>query len=130
MPHIVWDDSFSVHVKEIDEQHKKWIGIINDLHDSLIKGEGFEEITGKSLRAMEEYGIFHFSFEEQYMAEIGYSDLASHKHEHDEFLKKISQYVQDEAAGKLILNTEIMKMLKGWLVNHILQCDMLYADKV
>jgi len=127
MPYIVWDESFSVHVKEIDEQHKKWIGIINDLHDSLMEGEGFEEITGKSLRAMEEYGSFHFAFEEQYMTEIGYSDLASHKHIHDEFLEKIRQYVRDEEAGKLILNTEIMRMLKDWLVNHILQCDKLYA---
>ncbi len=126
---IVWDESFSVHVKEIDEQHKRWIDIINGLHDSLMKGEGYEEITGKSLRAMEEYGAFHFAFEEQYMAGIGYSNLASHKNEHDEFLKKIRQYVRDEAQGKIILNTDIMKMLKGWLVNHILQCDKLFAKR-
>ena len=129
MPYIIWDESFSVQVKEIDDQHKKWIGIINELHDSLIGGTGFDEITGKSLRAMEEYGAFHFAFEEQYMAEIGYGDLAGHKYEHDVFLKKIRQYVQDEADGKLILNTEIMKILKDWLVNHILHCDKRYMDK-
>ncbi len=126
MSYIIWDESFSVEVKEIDEQHKKWISIINELHDSLIKGIGFDEITGKSLKAMEEYAAFHFAFEEQYMSEIGFSDFSTHKQTHDEFREKIRKYVRDEATGKLVLNTEIMRILKDWLVNHILHCDKQY----
>lgn len=126
MSYIMWDESYSVEVKEIDDQHKKWISIINELHESLMKGQGFEEITEKSLKAMEEYGAFHFDFEEKYMAEIGFHDLANHKRLHDEFLEKIRKYVRDNESGKLILNTEIMKILKDWLVNHILHCDKQY----
>ena len=128
MARITWDDSFSVHVEEIDEQHKKWISIINELHDSLMGGKDLSKITGKSLQAMLDYGEFHFAFEEEYMQKIGYQNLAAHKIEHEKFLEKIRQYVRDEKAGKLILNTKVMKVLMDWLTNHIMSSDKKYSQ--
>ena len=81
MDRIVWDNSFSVGIEEIDEQHKKWISIINDLHDALMSGKNLGSITGKSLKAMEEYAHFHFSFEEEYLQKAGYPYLENHKKE-------------------------------------------------
>lgn len=128
MPRIEWNDTFSVNVEEIDEQHRKWIDIINTLHDSLLGRKGLDEITLKSLKAMEEYGAFHFGYEEEYMARINYPDLPAHKKEHEEFLNKVRKYVEDEEAGKLVLNTEVMKMLMDWLQNHILRSDKRYSE--
>jgi hemerythrin len=127
MPRITWDETFSVNNKEIDEQHQKWISIINELHDSLIKGNNLDSITAKSLKSMRDYAEFHFGFEEQYMLKRGYPDLENHKLEHGKFREMITKYVRDEENGKLILNTEIMKVLMDWLTNHILLSDKKYS---
>lgn len=128
MPRIIWDETFSVNVKEIDEQHQKWISIINELHDSLIQGKNLSNITGKSLKSMADYSEFHFRFEEAYMEKQRYEDLENHKLEHEKFREMIKKYVRDEEDGKLILNTEVMKVLMDWLTNHILITDKKYSS--
>ena len=65
MPKITWDESFSVNNEEIDNQHQKWIEIINELHDALINEKEFGNIIEESLEAMVKYAQFHFSFEEE-----------------------------------------------------------------
>ena len=127
MPRIIWDDTFNVNVKEIDEQHKEWISIINELHDTLMGGKDLSKITSKSLKAMADYGTFHFAFEEEYLKKIGYPDLVAHKREHEAFLTKTRQYVRDEEEGKLVLNTKVMQVLMDWLTNHILTSDKKYS---
>lgn len=127
MPQIIWDETFSVKVEEIDAQHKKWIEIINQLHNCLMSPDGLHEITIKTLEAMVDYGVFHFSFEEDYLRKIGYPDIEAHKKEHDLFLNKIMQYRDAERAGKLVLNSEIMRILQQWLKEHILNEDKKYS---
>ena len=35
MAFITWDDKFSVDIKEVDEQHKGLISIVNELHEAM-----------------------------------------------------------------------------------------------
>jgi hemerythrin len=37
---IQWNDRLSVHVAEIDGQHQKLVGMINDLNDAMRQGKG------------------------------------------------------------------------------------------
>ncbi len=129
MPRYEWDDSFSVNVKEIDHQHKSWLSIINDLHETLIKGDikKLDKATENSLDAMQEYALTHFAYEERYMEEIGYPELSEHKKRHREFFSRIQQYNADIKSGKLILSTGLMKTLINWLRGHILEEDKKYT---
>ena len=36
MPVIEWVEALSVHVDELDEQHRRIVEVINDLHDALL----------------------------------------------------------------------------------------------
>jgi len=125
MPKIEWESSFCVDVPEIDEQHKKWIAIINDLHELLLHGSDFSEsIQGKFLE-MRDYGRAHFTYEEQYMESIGYPLLKAHKEEHCRFLSEIEGYLQTR---ELLLHSDVMQILMSWLKHHILSSDKKYMQ--
>lgn len=128
MPRIEWDGSFSVNNEEIDAQHKKWIGIINDLHESMMGGDVSMASTLNAMESMKEYVKYHFQYEEDYMRQINYPGFAEHQALHARFYTMISQYYNDLRAGKMVLNSEIMKILVNWLRDHILQVDKKYSE--
>ncbi len=125
MSKIEWNNSFSVNVPEIDEQHKKWIGMINELHAILLRGDLKEnmEISSKVVAEIRDYTLYHFTTEEKLMKEINFPDLPSHKDIHNKFYMQVKELYYDINEGKTVLNTEIMNTLTNWLSEHILNED-------
>lgn len=130
MSHLEWDDSFSIGNAEIDEQHKKWITIHNRLHDTLLEGDltALQQASVDTLREMHEYTGFHFAFEEEYMTRIGFPGIREHWRLHKDFDSLIYGYLREAEKGEVpVLNSKLVKILKNWLINHILTEDMKYA---
>ena len=130
MPKIEWNESLELNIPEIDEQHRRWVDIINELHDALMSHGGVHNLTDKVLNEMIDYGRFHFTFEEDYMKKIGYPEIAMHSSMHNAFMNDLLNKLQQERQGGLVLNTEIMKILTGWLVSHIKVEDRKYKEFV
>ena len=130
MPRIQWDESFSTNNPEIDEQHKKWIDMYNKLHDTLVHGnvEQLSRITLETLQAMLDYAQYHFSFEEEYMKSIDYPDIVKHKRLHKDFDTRIYELNREVREGRTVLNTEIIKIMSNWIVDHILNDDKKYSE--
>ena len=126
---IEWDELFSVNNEEIDDQHRKWIAIINDLHDRMMKGDISLSTTLNAMKSMKEYVKYHFEYEEEYMREINYPGMAEHISIHARFYVLINQYYNDIKSGKMVLNREIMSILTNWLKDHILRVDKKYASE-
>jgi hemerythrin len=124
-----WQDSFSVGVKEMDDQHKKLIAILNHLHDAMKSGKAAKEI-GLIIDEMVDYTKFHFTAEEKLMDEKKYIGLASQKAEHAAFVKKAQEFQNEINSGKLAVSLEVLNFLKDWLTNHILIIDMKYSGKI
>ncbi len=127
MSKIEWDDSFSVNNAEIDGQHQKWITIHNNLHESIVNGSEHQKPGAEALKAMQDYAHYHFSFEEEYMDKINYPNLIEHHRIHKDFDNLIYTFYRDAQEGKFVLDTKIMKILKNWLLEHILKEDQKYA---
>ena len=132
MSKIDWDDSFNINNAEIDNQHKKWIEIYNDMHDKMSdeSSNEFDSIAINALTKMLDYVRYHFKTEEAYMDRIDYPDIVEHVRKHKDFDTRIYQMNRDLQAGKIILNTEILSIIKDWLIDHILSDDIklgLYA---
>jgi hemerythrin-like metal-binding protein len=127
MSRIEWDNSLSVNNIEIDNQHKQWIEIYNQMHESMISGESSIETTSKILEAMYEYAKHHFSYEEEYMRKIDYPDVVAHRRNHKDFESLIYSYNRDIQEGKIVLNTKIIKLIRNWLLEHITVEDKKYA---
>ena len=126
MAFIQWDDSFSVNVREIDQQHQKLVGMLNDFEERLRQdpNQAFQAL----LDSLVEYTQYHFSTEEKYFEKFSYSDARAHIEEHRKFVEKVldvrSSFIKH---GKLILFFEITSFLKDWLTTHIKGSDKAYA---
>ena len=123
---INWESSFSVNIAEIDNQHQKLIGYINDLNDAMKVGKG-KEIILPILNQLISYTDTHFKFEEQYFDKFGYANAAEHKAHHANLVKQVIAFRDDFQNGKLGLTVELLNFLVTWLKNHILVEDKKYT---
>lgn len=133
MPKIQWTDEFSIHHREIDAQHRHWIDIFNSAHDRMMSTEepsALLTIGRDALVEMIDYTSYHFSFEEAYMEQIGFSGLAVHKRIHQDFSARLNRMRQQMDEGFQILNSEIIKVVENWLVDHILNEDKTFMKPV
>ncbi len=121
-----WQDSFSVGIEEIDNQHKKLISMINSLYKAIKKGEG-QKILKDILEGLVQYVDEHFGTEERYMEEYNYPGYLAHKKEHDKFTEQVLKVYQEFEQGKPVVTIDLMEFLKKWLKNHILGTDKKYA---
>jgi hemerythrin len=125
MPLIEWNNTFSVEIQKIDEQHKKFFSILNVLYDAIMQGKG-EEAVGSVLKELQQYVIFHFKSEESWMEMYNYPDMNKHKLEHQEAIQKVNKFVLEYERGQQTVDIELLKFLSDWLQNHILQADRNY----
>ncbi len=125
MARIEWDDSLSVGVGLIDEQHKMLIQKLKDLSDAINEGREFNKIM-KTLDFMIDYTDFHFSEEEKRMAEHGYPGLADQQNQHEQFKVTLNHILEDfnEEGPTKALATSINVFLVNWLINHIKGTDL------
>ena len=126
MPLMEWSDNLSVNIKEFDEQHKKLVGMVNDLHDAMKNGKG-NSVTSSVLSGLIQYVATHFATEEKYMKAHGYPEYYKHKGEHEVLTKQAIDLQKQFQEGKAVLTVELMKFLRDWLSNHILGTDKKYT---
>lgn len=129
---INWIDDFSVNNTEIDDQHKKWIKLYNNAHNQMM-GQKLNEpfdISKDALKEMIKYGEYHFSFEEKLMENIGFPDIEKHKEIHRNFVRKLDEIALQIHQEGNVLNSQLVKTIKNWLVDHILEEDQKYKEYI
>jgi len=122
---MAWDDSLSVNIREIDLQHRKLVGMINEFYEHVGKDPG--QALRTLLDALVDYTHYHFATEERYFETFSYPDAASHAEAHRAFSEKVLDVRNRLAAGKLVLSLEITAFLKEWLTHHIRVSDTAYG---
>src|SRR3989304_6300499 len=103
MAFFEWDPRFSVNISEIDQQHKKLIGLISILHEGMQPGNddtlesAVKELSTQAsvINEMVDYSQYHFSTEERYMRKYAYPDYEEHKNEHESFIREVLIFKND-----------------------------------
>jgi hemerythrin len=125
MAHLQWSSALETGITAIDEQHKRIVLYINELYDAREARD--EEQVGQVLSELLDYAFSHFGYEEQFMQEIGFPSLDSHKKVHQLFAKKVEEFVARYEAGDDVTD-DLLTTLNRWLINHIKNEDGEYAD--
>ena len=131
MARIEWTEELSVGVPELDAQHRRWIEMINELHDTLLHGSADDlvTVTGRMLQGMADYVAEHFRTEEAYMERVGFEGVEEHRRVHRRFSQRVQRYLEEHESGVTLLNTSLMKELMNWLTDHIAAMDKQYAPR-
>ncbi|WP_456434411.1 bacteriohemerythrin [Thermosulfuriphilus sp.] len=118
---ITWNNSFSVYVKSIDDQHRRLIKIINCAQRAHNLNKDRRLLT-TIMNSLIRYSETHFATEEKLMEDFGYPEYKEHKREHESLLLDIfeinSLYNKKDIGADILLN-----FLKDWLICHILDTD-------
>ena len=128
---IQWKESYRLVIDDFDDQHKKLSEIANRAYELLrndLVTDKYDRIVS-IIEELKDYTVYHFSFEENYMASIKYRKLLSHKVIHDDFIAKINEVDLDnvdENQDEYLMG--ILDFVVEWIEQHILGTDKLIVS--
>jgi len=123
---IQWDDIYSVGMEDLDSQHRSILKIINQLIIEKKTGHLDHKISS-IMEELVNYAQYHFSSEEKFMKQYGYSQLGVHKVEHQFFIKKLEDFQKELGKKEEDIHNDILSFLQGWWSHHVLVVDQQYA---
>ena len=125
MERFEMSEKYMTGIKSVDEEHTKFLDMINELYDALEKGNSAE--LKKIFFELATYADTHFSNEEVIFTSAEYPDAAEHMRIHGEFRGKLRDLVISVKNGNSRINLDLLLFMKDWLFNHILGTDMKFA---
>jgi hemerythrin len=124
---IEWNDSWTINVAEMDRQHKRLVGFINDLDKAMRDGRG-KKVLGHILEELLDYTRTHFSEEEKLLAANDYPELEEHHKKHVSMTDKVQKMLDTYRSGNAALSIQVRSFLEQWLEKHIKGTDKKYAQ--
>ncbi len=121
-PIITWSMSLSVGNAEIDDQHRRLVGLINHLHEAMNRGRD-RDVVGEVLVGLLDYTSTHFATEEQLMLRHTYPLYYRHKAAHDVFTAQVAQLHAAFQRGEVVVTLPLTEFLRDWLTDHIKVMD-------
>ncbi|MFA6018939.1 MAG: hemerythrin domain-containing protein [Rhodospirillales bacterium] len=116
---IVWTETYSVGIRDLDEAHRRLIDLVNVLLTS--DGGGY---LGKSVQDLLMQTLAHFAFEEAYLNSRNSPITSRHQAEHIRLfaeLQVICQRLLKEDGRRL--DEAMAAFLRHWTVSHIMAHD-------
>ena len=111
---------YYIGIDMIDQEHKQLFDYASEAYELLqeeFTPDKYDKIDA-ILEKLRDYTVKHFSDEEAYMESIQYKKIFTQKIQHQEFIKKLDEFIdQDEQI------MDILNYLTDWLINHILHVD-------
>ncbi|MGA3131769.1 MAG: bacteriohemerythrin [Terracidiphilus sp.] len=126
MSFMTWNDSYSVGVKTIDQQHTGLFAMVNELHTAMMSGHA-KDVVGSLLGKLVKYTLEHFAYEERMMGSAKYPQLAGHHTHHVDLTRQVEEFMARYKRGDATVNVELLQFLSNWLTKHILHEDKQYA---
>lgn len=124
---LKWRDEYSIGSAQIDDEHRQLFAVINEFHDQQQGSLAANDIL-RMLNRLIKYSEKHFRNEEGIMRGLGYPIVDEHHREHEQLVGAIFDLTFSVEANDKTIDLQLHTFLKNWLLDHILQHDMAFAD--
>ncbi|MFA4942245.1 MAG: bacteriohemerythrin [Patescibacteria group bacterium] len=125
--HFVWKPEYQFGIKEIDDQHQHFVGILDRLYDNIISNSPREEM-GALLQELIDYAVNHFNTEEKYFTQFNYEGTIEHKAKHQELKDKVLDFQKKFKENQADISVDLIDFLEDWLIDHLLNLDKKYVE--
>ena len=125
MPRCVQDLSRQ-RMETMDDQHKHFINLLNNLGDEIQRNNGAEMVQ-KAIGRLFNYAMFHFRAEEEILSTFGYPDIEQQRQEHGYFVRHVKEMEASHQGGNLVHMGSVVSFMRDWFLNHIMVEDKKYA---
>ena len=121
-----WNESLSVGVAAMDNQHKRLYAVMNELFLAMSQGKG-QDVLEKVTDELVNYTRTHFTAEERLLTTHGYPGLAAQKTSLEEFTHRVTQTAAPLRQGRAVMTVSVSSFLRDWLTKHIQGSDKQYG---
>lgn len=121
-----WEPSYDLGIQKMNAEHQDLIDLMQDLYQAHESKINSVELKRK-LDALRDYTVKHFMDEEEFMEQVGYPKLATHKIIHQNLINTFNEYYE-QFEHSHALTESFFKFLQLWLSAHIRGIDMQYAE--
>ncbi len=126
MEHVAWDESMSVGVGILDDDHKRLLDMFNGLLKTGVATRTKDDLI-PLLQSLRDYTDVHFRREEAFMERHGFPDLEAHKAAHRYFVDEVGKLTGELGdSHAMMLRIDLILLLKDWLIEHIQTIDKRY----
>jgi hemerythrin-like metal-binding protein len=122
MKDVIWGETLSVEVDEIDEDHRRLIDLFNILNHA-VEDEETKAYVDAVLEELISCTVWHFRHEERLMVKYDYPDAGEHKTEHRDLIDSVNALQQQYLKAGKHLSSQDIEFLEHWLTGHILSAD-------
>jgi hemerythrin len=122
---VVWLQAYSVHVEEIDREHRVLFSIVNRIADLYESGSND---VFPVLQDLVQYAMNHFHSEHTVMLKSSYPAFVKHSKEHNLFIEKAQTFLRDYETKDKQLVYNMLQYFRNWLFQHTTNIDMKYGE--
>lgn len=124
---LVWKEEYSVGVKLIDGQHKRFVDLLNDFKIAVNLEIPNVDSMQKVFCDLVDYVKVHFTTEEEIQRIYEYPMQKKHFRFHSDFVEKIYDFEKEIPKIHIEDIREMSDFLNNWLIDHIMKEDKVLA---
>lgn len=125
------DNSYSVGIESIDEQHKQLISMCNNLYlNSYKKDDVSQNFFRQGVSSLISFLRYHLFVEEQLLSRIAFPDFQKHKDEHSKAVEFINRGLVYLGTGEEVYLKKSVPLIRDRILRHIMESDRGYANYI
>ena len=123
---LTLNETCSIGVRAMDDQHGILMDTITELRQALVRGAGREQLR-EVIDRLIEFTRMHFWSEERLMEQSGFSGLAEHRAEHHRMLAHMLHSAHRVQYGERVFIPPLLCSLRESYLEHIAGPDQEYG---
>lgn len=124
---IDWKPEYELGIAAIDEQHRTWIALMNQLIEAKRHPDRKTKII-EVLHQLVDYTRYHFDFEDELLRNTEFEETERHREQHVRFRRQAEELLARATSGDIPLASETLVKMRDWFFHHIHVEDRKYAE--